>query len=143
MVGILTKSVERLIMIGDHKQLRPQIDTYSLKKDYRLDISMMERLINCNFPYKTLLRQGRMRPEFSKLLLDIYPDYKDFPNLDKKNQPLNCLQNSIFWWDHDYAEVKERTVKNPSEAGMAVSLALYLMANGVPDGEITIICKFT
>jgi hypothetical protein len=73
LLAALTPVLQHLVLIGDHKQLRPKVDTYSLRKDYNFDLSMMERLINNKFPFKTLLMQNRMRPEFSKLLVDIYP----------------------------------------------------------------------
>lgn len=50
---------ERLIMIGDHKQLRPNVETFELTKKFNFDVSMMERLINCGFPFKALRKQNR------------------------------------------------------------------------------------
>ena len=50
---------EHLIMIGDHKQLRPNVDTFQLRKKSNFDVSMMERLINCGFPFRTLNQQNR------------------------------------------------------------------------------------
>jgi hypothetical protein len=100
LLAALTPVLQHLVLIGDHKQLRPKVDTYSLRKDYNFDLSMMERLINNKFPFKTLLMQNRMRPEFSKLLVDIYPGiqariyilvythkYLSLPCLLKKNLP--------------------------------------------------------
>ncbi|XP_046848078.1 NFX1-type zinc finger-containing protein 1-like [Xenia sp. Carnegie-2017] len=51
LLAALTPSIQHLILIGDHKQLRPQVDTYELCKTFQFDISMMERLIESGFPY--------------------------------------------------------------------------------------------
>ena len=65
--------VQHLIMIGDHKQLRPPVENYELAKKFHMEISMMERLINNKIKFSSLAMQNRMRPEFAALLLDIYP----------------------------------------------------------------------
>lgn len=77
LVAVIPPSVQHLIMIGDHKQLKPLVNFHRLKK-HNLDLSMFERLINCNLPYKQLEFQCRMRDEFADLLrlLNIYKDLK-------------------------------------------------------------------
>ena len=50
---------EYMLLIGDHQQLRPPVDTYHLRKEYNFDISMMERLINNKLPFTTLEMQVR------------------------------------------------------------------------------------
>jgi hypothetical protein len=77
LLAALTPSIEHLILIGEYKQLRPQVDTYELCTNFQLDVSMMERLIESGFPLKSLAKQNRMRPEFSALLHDIYPNLED------------------------------------------------------------------
>eukprot|EP00095_Tigriopus_kingsejongensis_P008280 maker-scaffold1620_size33299-snap-gene-0.6 protein:Tk08280 transcript:maker-scaffold1620_size33299-snap-gene-0.6-mRNA-1 annotation:"nfx1-type zinc finger-containing protein 1-like" len=76
LIAAMNKDVDHLILIGDHKQLRPQVESYPLVKKYGFSMSLMERLINCGFPYKPLQVQNRMRPEFAEMLLDIYPNLK-------------------------------------------------------------------
>ena len=77
LVAVIPPSVQHLIMIGDHKQLKPLVHFYRLKK-HHLDLSMFERLVNCDFLYKQLKFQCRMRDEFAYLLrrLKIYEDLK-------------------------------------------------------------------
>jgi len=58
-LAAITPKTERLILIGDHKQLRPAVETFELRKKNRFDVSMMERLIGCGFPYKALNKQNR------------------------------------------------------------------------------------
>lgn len=70
-LSCLSAQTEHVIMIGDHLQLRPKIENYELSADsgsgFDLDVSLFERLIrqgDANFV--TLLKQRRMRPQFSK-----------------------------------------------------------------------------
>ncbi|XP_046849228.1 NFX1-type zinc finger-containing protein 1-like [Xenia sp. Carnegie-2017] len=142
LLAALTSSIQNLILIGDHKQLRPQVDTYKLCKTFQFDISMMERLIESGFPYKSLAQQNRMLPEFSALLKDIYPYLKDNLPLVSKNEPLKCIEKSMFFWSHNDPESKERTISNENEAKRIVALALYLMWNGVLPSEITVLAAY-
>ena len=135
----LNKDVEHLILIGDHKQLRPGVESYELVKHYSFDISMMERLIKCGFPYKSLDTQGRMRPEFSALLKDIYPNLKDNLALVRANKPLDCLQHSMYFWTHNHIESgmvpndaeESKSKYNKAEAQMVVALVKFLIHSGV------------
>ena len=78
LVTVIPPSVQHLIMIGDHKQLKPMVHYHRLKKHNHLDLSMFERLWNCGLPGKQLGFQCRMRDEFVDLLrkLEIYSDLK-------------------------------------------------------------------
>ena len=142
LVAVLSTSVEKLILIGDHQQLKAQVDTYHLHQEYNFHISMMERLVKIKFPFERLLKQGRMRPEFSIMLKDIYPDYQDFDGLEEKNHPIKCMPVTSFFWTHDFPEEKERSVKNHGEANMVVALALFFVASNVDESNITILCSY-
>lgn len=78
LVAVIPSSVQHLIMIGDHKQLKPVVYFQRLKKRHHLDLSMFERLVNCNLPYIQLGYQSRMRDEFVDLIRDlkIYSELK-------------------------------------------------------------------
>ena len=142
LVAVLSKSVQKLVLIGDHKQLKPKVDTYHLRREYNFHISMMERLIKIGFPYEKLLRQGRIRPEFSCMLKDIYPEYQDFPGLEAERNTITCLPHSMFFWSHQFPENKDRSVKNLGEANMVVALALFFIASGVKEADVTILCAY-
>lgn len=75
LVAVITHSVQHLILIGDHKQLKPVVHFNQLKKK-NLDLSMFERLVNCKLPFIQLRYQCRMRQEFVDLLhkLNIYDE---------------------------------------------------------------------
>ena len=142
LLAALTPSIEHLILIGDHKQLRPQVDTYELCKNFKFDRSMMERLIDSGFPYKTLTKQNRMRPEFSSLLHDIYPDLEDNLSIVSKNAPLKCVAKSMFFWSHEHPEKYDRTYTNVEEAERIVALVLYLLWNSCRPSEITVLSAY-
>ena len=78
LVAVIPPSVQHLIMIGDHEQLRPFVQSKRLRTNNNLDISMFERLSNCGVPLKRLGCQARMREELVELLqkLDIYKELK-------------------------------------------------------------------
>jgi superfamily I DNA and/or RNA helicase len=63
---------EQVILIGDHRQLRPKCSSYELTVDggngYDLDRSLFERLVRKGFPHTTLTKQHRMRPEISSII---------------------------------------------------------------------------
>ena len=45
LVAVIPPSVQHLIMIGDHKQLKPIVHFVGLRKRHHLDVSMFERLV--------------------------------------------------------------------------------------------------
>ena len=85
LVAVIPPSVQHLIMIGDHKQLKPVVYFQRLKKRHHLDLSMFERLVNCKLPYRQLGFQCRMRDEFVDLLreLKIYNELKTHHKVTK------------------------------------------------------------
>ena len=142
LVAAINPDVEHLILIGDHKQLRPQVDSYKLVTKKKFDISMMERLINIGYPYRVLKRQGRMRTEFAELLKDIYPEYESFDNIDNDRPPFPHFSKSMYFWSHSFQETKDRSYRNEREADMALSLAYFLIACGVEPKDITILAAY-
>lgn len=54
---------------GDHKQLRPKVEQYSLRvesgRGFDLNVSLFERLVKNGYPHTTLELQHRMPPEVS------------------------------------------------------------------------------
>ena len=145
LIAALNEKVEHLILIGDHQQLRPKIDTYELRKKFHLDISLMERLIRSGkIDFKTLERQCRMRPEFSIMLRDIYPNLKDseFIVLNEDHEQHYCINKSMFFWVHDFFEEKTRSYTNKEEAKLVVSLAIYLLRNKVSVHRISVLAPY-
>ena len=139
LIAVLGEWVQHLILIGDHNQLPPPVECYTLARKYHFDISMMERLINNGYEYASLSKQNRMRPEFAELLLDIYPNLESNLTRVGKNQAPQCIVKSMFFWNHDHVETKERSVRNEDEADMVLQLALYLIEQQYKPENITIL----
>lgn len=138
-IGTWTKY---MLLIGDHQQLRPPVESYHLRKNYNFDISMMERLIKNGMPFEVLEMQNRQRPEFAELLKDIYPDLKTNLKRVSKNEPANCLLKSHFFWHHTSDEIADRSYTNIEDANRAVKLALFLTQQGCDPERITILAAY-
>jgi hypothetical protein len=76
-VTSLTEHTKQLILIGDHMQLKPKVNSFVLSEEYGLSISLFERLVSRGVPNVRLNEQRRMRPEISELVRLIYPDLQD------------------------------------------------------------------
>ena len=137
----LTPGLQHLILIGDHQQLRPIVQKDLLK--FKFDVSMMERLINNKFPHRTLAFQSRMRPEFSKLMTDIYPKLQDNMEKVSKNEPLECITHSMFFWDHSTNETHDGSSHTNNEEMLRVTqLAMFLLLSGVQSTDITVLAAY-
>ena len=130
LVAAMGSWTKYMLLIGDHYQLRPTVETYELKTKFNFDVSMMERLINNHMNYSTLEIQNRQRPEMANLLLDIYPGLKTNMQRVANNHQAKCLTQSSFFWNHDFPEKNERSVTNPDEGERVVMLALFLLQQG-------------
>ena len=84
LVAVIPPSVQHLIMIGDHKQLRPVVHFHRLKKHHHLDLSMFARLFNCRVPHIQLGFQCRMTDD----IVDLLRELKIYSNL-KTNHEVN------------------------------------------------------
>ena len=142
LIAVLGEWVQHLILIGDHNQLPPPVECYTLAKDFRFDTSMMERLIHNNYEYAILSKQNRMRPEFAELLTDIYPDLESNLLRVVKNLPPGCIVKSMYFWNHHNEETTERSFTNKVEAEMVVKLAFFLIQQQYKPTQITILAAY-
>lgn len=115
----LLPSVEHAILIGDHLQLRPQIQNFALSREnvdggeqYSLDVSLFERLVapesgtGVQIPFSTLEVQRRMHPDISQLIREtLYPQLKDASFLFGY-PPISGMQKRLYWLDHRSPEGK-------------------------------------
>ncbi|KAK2149494.1 hypothetical protein LSH36_449g01010 [Paralvinella palmiformis] len=142
LMPLLNEWVQHLILIGDHKQLRPQVETYRLVTEFNFDISMMERLIENGIGYSTLNKQSRMHPDISKFLLDIYPDLEDNNSIVDRLGQISCAAERVFFWDHRDTEKEERSYSNIKEADRAINLAFFFIQQGITPQQITILAPY-
>lgn len=69
------ESLQQLVLVGDHQQLRGSCSMQELEGDpFYLNISMFERLVRNSIPFKRLTSQRRMAPEIRRILSPIYND---------------------------------------------------------------------
>lgn len=151
----LCRSVRKVIMIGDHKQLRPKLEHYDLQKDskkgYDFDVSLFERLVvSGSFPISVLNIQHRMRPEISEIIrLNTYPELEDASGVNGR-ESIRGLQRNVVFVSHaepescgdDIDSVDSKSRTNKFEAEMTVQFVRYLVNQGYKLSEIVILTPY-
>ncbi|CAI6339749.1 unnamed protein product [Periconia digitata] len=149
---------KQLVLIGDHKQLRPKISNYALtieKGDgYNLNESMFERLVMAGVPHVTLNRQHRMQPDISKFVRALtYPELEDAPKT-KGRPPLRGFQNSVIFVSHDKPELNATNIadrrdeggksskENEYEVDMVLKCVRYLGQQGYGTHQIVVLTPY-
>ncbi|KAJ8903393.1 hypothetical protein NDN08_004501 [Rhodosorus marinus] len=141
----LSASVQHMILIGDHLQLRPLVQTYDLTieggKGYRLNESLFERLVNQypdHYPSSKLLVQRRMRKDVSDTIREtLYPELLDGENT-LEFPDVRGMGKNVFFLHHTHAENQhdrmsassDRSKTNLFEVDLVEALVLYLVKNG-------------
>ena len=138
------ESLEHLILVGDHQQLQGHCSVQDLEGDpYNLNVSMFERLVSNEMPFKTLTRQRRMDPEFRRLLAPIYgARLEDHPDvIDRPLLPTGMGDVKSFFFNHEYPEHSDSQLSkiNIQEAEFIAGFYRYLISNSVPEDHITIL----
>ncbi|UJR28371.1 hypothetical protein I4U23_009614 [Adineta vaga] len=144
-ITAIGERIEHLILIGDHIQLRPSPNVYTLAKHFKLDVSLFERLINNKMPSIQLCEQHRSIPMISKLTHHFY----DIPIL---NHPSVCNRSTITGVSHplyfiDHSNSEENVAdgvskRNSYECHYIIQLANYLINQGYEKSSITILTTY-
>lgn len=161
MISALLPSVEHFIQIGDHQQLRPQINNYKLSLEsqqgtlYQLDRSQFERLSigekgRPPVPVAQLNVQRRMRPEISSLIREtIYPRLLDHDNTRDLPDVVGMRKN-VFWLDHDnieesaQADVHQKSHSNVWEVEILHALVRHIVRQGIYNStDIAVLTPYT
>ena len=144
----LTKCTQHLILIGDHKQLRPNPTVYSLAKSYNLDVSLFERMVNSGMRCHQLSTQHRMRPEIARLMRFIYKDLQDHESVHKYENVKGVSKN-IYFINHrfpeDESEINDKlkSHSNQHEAEYIAALCEYFILQGYAPQQITVLTMYT
>jgi hypothetical protein len=153
----LGPETKQLILIGDHKQLRPKVhfDLSVEKGDgYDLNRSLFERLVLRGYPHQTLCQQHRMRPELSALVRQLtYPDLVDAPSTH--NRPdLKGFRDNLIFVNHKEPEIEMPDVpdwkdttstsskKNMFEAKMTLKCVRYLGQQGYRTDHLVVLTPY-
>ena len=146
LVASLTKHTQHLILIGDHKQLRPKTIDHLFGREYKLEISMFERLVMNNFPHATLKVQHRMRPEISALVSrHIYSGILRDDESTLNYPVVQGMKLNMFFIDHSQPEQPNSDIKSPSnehEATFLAALCKYILQQGYSPHQITVITPY-
>jgi hypothetical protein len=154
----LGSETKQLILIGDHKQLRPKCNNYALSVEkgdgYDLNRSMFERLILKGHRHVTLRRQHRMDPEISQLVRAMtYPELLDDAKT-KGRSPIRGISGRVVFINHSWQEVVSGEIqdsldvgykaskKNKSEAEMVLKLVRYLGQQGYKTSDIVVLTPY-
>ena len=104
-ISCLQPVTKHLIMIGDHKQLRPKLDDYKLSvasgNGHDFNRSLFERLVlEGSIQYSTLAVQHRMHPDISRLIRPTYPELQDAERVSAR-PIVRGLKSRVVFITHD------------------------------------------
>ncbi len=154
----LAPTVQQLILIGDHKQLRPKINNYALSVEkgdgFDLNRSLFERLILQGAGHTTLRKQHRMVPEISVFPQKLtYPDLVDGPKTSGR-PPIRGLQDRVVFLNHCKLEDSDQALrdrrdpgvkeskKNHFEAEMVLRCVKYFGQQGYGSHQIVVLTPY-
>ena len=145
-LSLLTKNTRQLILIGDHKQLRPKPYNYEIETKYNFNVSMFERLVNNDISYYALKYQRRMKPIFADFVRIIYgeKEYLDFDDV-KKKEKVKGMEKDMFIITHNQLEQENESLKskvNGYEAIYLSNLCKYLLQQGYESKQIVILAFY-
>ncbi|GFR83411.1 NFX1-type zinc finger-containing protein 1 [Elysia marginata] len=142
----ISEHCQHVVLIGDHKQLRPNPAVHRLKTECALDISLFERLVHNNFRYDQLRYQHRMRTDISDLLRiqDLYPGLQDHESVKAHPDVRNVTSNVCFiqHYELDQQEEDTSTFSNIYEARFIVGLCEYLLLQGYSPRQMTVLSPY-
>ncbi|VDK44724.1 unnamed protein product [Anisakis simplex] len=140
----IVESCKHAILIGDHQQLRPNPAVHVLAKQYKLEISMFERLIKNNYPCSTLLYQHRMAPCISDTLMPHFYPLLENADVVKEYPDVKGCATNIFMFCHRQPEtpIPSLSHRNEFEGDFAFALFNYLLQQGYSPNQITILCTY-
>jgi AAA domain len=154
----LSSVTKQLVLIGDHKQLRPKVSNYALTVEkgegYDLNRSLFERLVLSGYPHTTLTKQHRMCPEISALVRHLtYNDLKD--DEETLNRPvLRGLRDRVIFFNHNHLELAATEIadrrdeggkiskKNEFEAAIVLKCLRYVAQQGYGTDKVVILTPY-
>ncbi|KAF3761456.1 P-loop containing nucleoside triphosphate hydrolase protein [Cryphonectria parasitica EP155] len=153
-----TPSVKQLMLIGDHKQLRPKINNYNLTVEkgdgFDLNRSLFERLILQGHPYTSLNKQHRMHPDISVLVRELtYPELEDGPKTESR-EPIRGLEDRVTFVNHSHPEEENQKLadrrdqgaksskENIFEAKMVLKTVRYLAQQGYGTKNMVVLTPY-
>ncbi|KAL5254406.1 hypothetical protein ACHWQZ_G014001 [Mnemiopsis leidyi] len=125
LMATLPSTVQKLIVIGDHKQLQP-------RRENRIphdppELSFMNFLMEVGVQVNVLAKQFRMVPDLFNIQRDLY-NYEMVHTRRNEERMKTLLKYDMYWWDCQLyqSENREYRSSNPEEGWRAVHLARLL-----------------
>jgi hypothetical protein len=154
----MTPNTKQLVLIGDHKQLRPKVNNYGLTVEkgdgYNLNVSLFERLVLAGVPHTTLSAQHRMSPEISALVRHLtYPKLLDAPKTMGR-PPIRGMQDRVVFFNHDHPELEASDIadrrdeesksskENAFEVEMVLKCVKYLGQQGYGTDKLVVLTPY-
>ncbi|CAH0482405.1 unnamed protein product [Peronospora belbahrii] len=158
LMACLSPDCQQLVLIGDHKQLRPHIAMHNLSvesaigKRFALDVSLFERLATptSGLPFWMLTEQHRMRPQISQLIrMLFYPQVRDACET-LEYPPVLGVDKNVFFVNHNHPEdaasgilgAPARSHSNEYEVAYIVATLRYLLQQGYHTSDIAILTPY-
>ncbi|KAJ9507652.1 hypothetical protein QJQ45_019168 [Haematococcus lacustris] len=154
----LSTKTKHLVLIGDHKQLRPMVESYSLQKEsgrgYDLNVSLFERLMLAGFPHASLAVQHRMHPDISRLVWPTYPALHDHPSVAQHPAVKGLGQHRVVFIHHEvpedgedsnsgwHASKVQQSKVNSHEVGMVRAVVTYLLQQGYAKEQLVVLTPY-
>ncbi|KAG0697519.1 P-loop containing nucleoside triphosphate hydrolase protein [Suillus ampliporus] len=153
------ENTNQMILIGDHKQLRPKVNNYKLTVEkgdgFELNRSLFERLVLMGFPHETLTAQHHMRPEISAFVRKLtYPNLTDAPKTQGRDD-IRGIQKNIIFIDHTYPEDDDPRIsdrgdgasssskQNTYEVQMVWKIVCYLAQQGYGTDKLVVLTPYS
>lgn len=148
-------SLKRVVMIGDHEQLRPGLETIELRRK-NLNISCFERLCENGYPYSMLNIQNRMvdpvlwpvgmHYETKKLMTNALVNEGRFFENENEAKAYEFIRSQpVYWWANPYPDAKSANSKsyyNVKDAEMVEILVKNLVVGGFEQKSITVLTPY-
>jgi hypothetical protein len=154
-LSALRPHTERMVLIGDHKQLRPKIEQHFLSvmsgQGHNLNMSLFERLVKGGYPYVTLHAQHRMRPELSAVVRHMtYPRLMNHHSVLEKPSSIKGVKSQLVFVNHNQAEdngesddsVTVKSYVNTFESNMVTGVVQYLLQQGYSSNSIVVLTPY-
>ena len=154
----ISSKTKQLVLIGDHKQLRPKVNNYALTVEkgdgYDLNRSLFERLVLAGYPHTTLTNQHRMCPEISSIVRHLtYPNLLDDKKTLDRPSPRG-LQDRVIFFNHDHPEADTKQIadrrdqgaksskRNEFEVEMVLKFVRYLAQQGYGTDKLVVLTPY-
>uniref|UniRef100_A0A8H7N5S2 AAA+ ATPase domain-containing protein n=1 Tax=Bionectria ochroleuca TaxID=29856 RepID=A0A8H7N5S2_BIOOC len=157
-IAACSSTVKQLVLIGDHKQLRPKVNSYELSVEkgegFDLNKSLFERRIEHGHEFTVLEEQHRSHPDishFSRLLS--YPTLVDAPKVAER-PGVRGLQHRVVFVHHEHPEQEladstelrdpsaGNSKRNPFEVEMVLRTIKYLSQQGYKTENMVVLTPY-